>query len=215
MKRENRKIIKLEDKEEALKLSREMFSRYIDKYRSQGLTEANAINWLDTNKCEHASLGGVIGFLSGTSQSAMVCKGAHTINNSFYDDLHAEASKHKDVGRYVLPDGITGIHELMHIEEMPKGTRDYSEILTVTRELINSDEIHKKINNIAMDEFVKYPGVLNLTHNSNTGKAICNTIIPVSKYINFYRDQEKTNLNLAKAITSPASIDFLTSCKSK
>lgn len=91
-------------------------------------------------------------------------------------------------------------------------------IYVMAKLTMNMNEIHKKIHSIDLKDEVNYLEYSNLRlsyYKDDKPPFVCATIIPITKFINFYRILETTKSNLAEAITCPESIDFLTACKSE
>ncbi len=182
----NYEIIRRENAEDAVKISREMYSQFLDKYRKYGITEDNAVTWTQ-QPCERSGSAPVFGRLKELNewhQQAMVCEGAVPVLTD---------------NRYIIPDGVIAIHELMHLEERAPFAFNGREEMTVTKTLMLLDEINKKIQGLDIDKEVEYNPVLRFWNHT----------IPIGKYINFYRNLEKRKSNLAEAITSQESVNFL------
>lgn len=181
------KIIKKEYGEQALKISQEMYSRYLDKYRAEGVNEENAILWFPEGDIDGLGFSQVHGMQEKEkwTQSIRVNRGITPIPSD---------------SRYILPEGVIAIHELMHTEERGPFDAWGREVLTTTKTMILLDEIYKKIHGIDITDEVNYNITIKL-QNKN---------IPIGRFINFYRNLETKKNNLAEAYVSEESIEFLT-----
>lgn len=185
------RVIPLALQKEADKISKEILTNYIQKYRDAGLTVENAFIWNDY------ALTRIYPYdLENESKTwrieALV---------AWPNDL-----SHIREGKY-RPTYICALHELMHVEEIPKGIlkTDYekfttiAEVLTVTRTLILVDETYKRVYGIPLEEEVDYDNTFTLF-----GKQI-----PQGRLANFYRQLETTHPSLADALVSVESLNFL------
>lgn len=170
-------LIPLECEGIAHQRGREMFSNYIEKYRKYGLNECNAINWWlsddgSFNEVKHLPEGGLVAF----------------VQRSMFG-----------LYRY-SPNGLTALHELMHVEE--DGTtfaHAGAEILTRMTDIINEDQIVKECKN-------KH---LSSVYDHGVNLVIDGLAIPSGKVANCYRQLTAKFGHLYKAILSPESFHFL------
>jgi len=251
------KITNNTQRQKADEFAHQMYSEFLAPFRKDGLTEENAVAWIDLrgvdldtetgkkqldtvssefphffslsswiNKIDSHVAGSKTFFENGREHSfAFVSKNRQLSENQI---LHR-----RDVGldqRY-FPPGVAAIHELMHVQEncgvrleecmvvKQSGFRSF-EHLTTLKTLILNDEIHKKVHNIAMEEVVDYenrgyrieiplPGYDPSGDYENWDKYTVRKFVPIGKIANFYRDLEKSFGNLAKALVSSESLDFL------
>jgi len=84
----------------------------------------------------------------------------------------------------------------MHVEESPPNGTKGSEVLTVTRDLINLDSIRKRILGSPIEKEEPYEKNLKIEPSKGLART-CS--IPLAKYINFYRDLDRLALPFDKA----------------
>lgn len=210
------KIIDKKDKDQAETLADEIYSRFLDKYRPFGIDENNAILQLSQEECLRK------GLLAGNGRMEL-----SSYNKDFDDRVMLRAmvcdGDENNFGGYI-PKGLVKRHELMHVQEYAyefSFTKQGQELFTVIRDLIDLDQIYKQIHHLDLAFEVDYGRQIpKISHvlvyggleSLNNG---CEGVqIPLGKFINFYRELEQMNQNLAETLTSRESIEFLTSCKS-
>lgn len=200
-----RKILDIKDRKEADELANEMYSRFLDRYRPYGIDEENAVYRVTEEVCflNEMPFGG--GFLG--------VRRHHDDEESFQRIvLSCEGGFYNTWNGYFIPEGLTKRHELMHLEERSYFREHKTELFTVTRDLMELDQIHKQINHIDLAAEVDYEKEIPIP--SRISKGCDDFQIPLGKFINFYRELEKTKPNLAETLSSKESIEFLTSCES-
>lgn len=99
---------------------------------------------------------------------------------------------------FCMPLPMIKIHEIMHVEEIPTG--ELREILTTIKQHIYTDLVYKNLHQINENEIVDYNKSLQFG-----GKKFS-----AGELANYYRDLEKKYGNLAKALVSKESIEYLT-----
>lgn len=187
---QKRNVFPLSHKEDADRISKEIFAQYIEKYTINGLTIENAVGW--------STVG-----LNNTW--------IHDLENQYNTwNLEVVASPPNDrshilEGMY-RPAYLVALQLLMHVEETNKGQQeaDYryqsvDKVLAVTRAIILTDEVYKRTFSIPLDEEVDYDNNFILF-----GKQISQ-----GKLANFYRKLESEQTSLAKALVSKESLIFL------
>lgn len=175
------------------RLSCEMYSRYIDPYRSHGISEENAVDWIEDGRSETRMLPD----LNNWTAHAVVSKKGFRFK----------------VNGSTIPGCLAAIHELMHVEEYKPNSHIASEVLTVTRDLINLDLIRKRIFGHSVEQEEAYGKTLEIRSEDGEFSKTCS--VPLGEYINFYRDLEQKKSSLGEAVGSPESIHFLTNCPSR
>lgn len=247
---------------EADALAMKMFSKFLDPYRAHGITEENAVAWVDNpapntlssdewvERLKHlkfkspycfniADLSPLqtfrakpsFGHMQKTIEFCVACVAQNKFvskSNQVVQGLFRSITL--DTKNRYTPPAITAIHELMHVQELCDPTFETSEknswvreSLTTLKTLILQDEIHKKIHNIPMDTEIDYgegrfaevlldkPTILGgkLYNYFNSRK------IDIGEIANVYRNLEAKYSNLAEALVSRESFDFLNNeCKS-
>lgn len=187
-------LIPSQDRDKADLAADKLFAGYVSKYKRFGVTPHNAVRYMATGEPGLASNKTYIYDLENewnTWRVQAVVEG----KNGKYNEKN---------GKY-LPPSIAAYHELMHIEEIKAGQKAKTghvagdELLPTTKTIILTDEIYKKINNMPIDAVVDYGHSINIR-----GKDIS-----IGQLANFYRNLENKYGNLAKAITSAESLEFL------
>ena len=175
------------------RLSCEMYSSYIDPYRSYGISEENAVDWIEDGRSETRMLPDLHNW---TAHPVVSKKGFQfKVNGS------------------TIPGCLAAIHELMHVEEYKPNSHIASEVLTVTRDLINLDLIRKRILGHSVEQEEAYGKTLEIRSEDGEFSKTCS--VPLGKYINFYRELEQKKSSLGEAVGSSESIHFLTNCPSR
>jgi hypothetical protein len=191
---ENIYIIPTQQREKAHEVSHQFFLDYIKKYEMYGVSEENAVDWclqddIYTNKT----------WIFDLEDAKNTWKIVSVVRK--YDDSCNEKFS------CFLPPYIVALHELMHVEEIPKKiskldwelNKSGHEIITTVKTIILLDEVYKKINDIDIDTIVDYKKNVEIS-----GKTIS-----IGSLANFYRNLEKAKTNLMLAIISPESLKFL------
>lgn len=184
-------IIPIKFKDKADEISKEIFAEYIKKYSDHGVTIENSVCWSDDN-LTRTYLCDLENEWNTWKVQAIVAKSNH--------DSHIKNQLYR-------PAYICALHELMHVEETPRGISKHQyaefhsviEVLTVTKTLILIDEVYKKTLNLPMDIEVDYENSFNLF-----GKSI-----KQGEFANFYRKLETRYSSLAETLVSNESLVFL------
>jgi len=169
--------------------ARALFLNYIKKYKENGITESNAIDWT-----QYGPLGEV------------VLKEEHW-KNPFGWHLHAKARTTDCVweGKY-LPYYITAYHELLHVEDIPAlGDSSFftphtgTELLQTIKTIILADEVNKQIQEKGIFSEIDY----------GTSIFLNGKMISIGFIANFYRTLEQRYESLSEGIISSESLSFL------
>jgi hypothetical protein len=186
-------LIPEQQRTQADMVAERQFRAYLDKYKNSGVTQDNAVGTLKLgNMCFRP------GFYS--------IQDLRNSSNTWRVEAVVETDDQCLVrnGGYV-PAAIAKIHELMHVEEIPKNApRSFqnetgNEILTALKTLLLEDETYKEINRMPLDQIVDYKQSLHIGGRD----------IPLGKVANFYRQLEAKYKTLGAAVTSPESLVFL------
>jgi hypothetical protein len=166
-----------------------LFLTFIKKYKEKGVTENNAVDWLQFGP-----------------KGEVVLKEDHW-KNPFGWHLHAKVRKTDcDYEGKYLPFYLTAYHEILHVEDIPPfGDRTFfiphtgTELLQTIKTIILADEVYKQINEKGIDSEIDY------------GKSIMlkNKTISIGAIANFYRKLEQRHDSLCEGIISSTSIEFL------
>ncbi|KTC85617.1 MULTISPECIES: hypothetical protein [Legionella] len=183
-------VFPLSHRQEADRISKEIFAQYIEKYAIHGLTIENAVRWSKV----------------GANKTRI-----HDLENQ-YNTWNLEVLASPPGDRAHILDGmyrpayLVALWVLMSVEETNNGQREaddrYSpvdKVLAVTRTLILTDEVYKRTFAIPLDKEVDYDNNFILF-----GKQI-----PQGRLANFYRQLESEYGSLAKALVSEESLAFL------
>lgn len=191
------RIIPINLKEKADMVSREIFEDYIEKYKDHGLTLENIVEWNSKEGC--------ISRVEDKRDWFVLACIAPVDDPSHYQE-HQFFSINNET--YYLPIHLSAIHELMHVEETPKGIsslernklRPIIEVLTVTKTIMLVDEVYKRVHDISISDEVDY--CKDLYFFGNEG-------ISQGRFANFYRGLEKKYGTLARALVSVESFIFM------
>jgi hypothetical protein len=181
-------------RKEADIIAREIFVKYIEKYKEYGLTEDNAVTWLKS---------GLPGFVANKVLISDLENKWNTWRIRAF--VEADNGTHNESYGCFLPPYVVAYHELMHVEETPKGViesfHDQSghELLTTLKTIILLDQVYKMINQIDLDQVVNYHINIDVAGNQ----------ISIGFLANLYRKHEEEQGSLAKALISQASLQFL------
>ncbi|MEL7431438.1 MAG: hypothetical protein AAGI90_02770 [Chlamydiota bacterium] len=198
---ENLRLIPLKHKEEADSIASKIFSTFIDKYRSSGLTEENAVRWGNSDRLSESHLD--------------VCDGENRWN-TWNIDLYVKNQPSMSDSAHYLPPKLVAYKELMRIEEIkPYRSSMYTQyvieksISRIERELWFAKEpIRKILSNLAtliqIDEIFKQSEQIPLNEVVDYKKTM-----PLGKIANFYRDLSIKYDSLSEALISKESMDFL------
>lgn len=192
-------LIPFSQKEEADRISKNIFTRYIADYITQNaeINENTIIDWHTPPSC---------------SPAECVLR-QESWRNRLGWHLHAKARRIDDVAAYqdksgcYLPPYVCAYHEIQHVEDVPPfckpdlWDRTGKELKETLKTKILCDEIYKEINKKGVDSEVDYGHGKLLLLNE---REIC-----LGKALNFYRKLEERYLSLHEAILSPQSIEFL------
>lgn len=190
-------LIPIEDRQQASAIANKLYAEYIDKYSASGLTVDNAVDFINSDKPEF------VGAVSNKTYVNDIENEWNTWNAHVYVEAESGSFNEK-FGKY-LPPGVVAIHEIMHVEQTRKRSKDVGqqpgdELLTTTKTIILLDQIYKEVKNIPTETIVDYGAEYEL---------------PLGKIANYYRDLEKKYGNLAEAIVSEESQKFLNSILSE
>ncbi len=187
-------IIPNHQRDAANKFARQIFLDYIEKYKTYGVTEENCVSWKKS------------GYPGEESNKTWLSDLENEFNTwRLHVAVEADNGIHNEKYDGFLPPHVVAYHELMHLEEAPKGAPESyqykpgGEILTATKTIILLDQIYKMINGLRIDDVVDYKLELDIV-----GKKIA-----LGEFANFYRKLEAQYQNLAKAILSPESLSHL------
>ncbi len=192
-------LIPLDQKQEADRISREIFLSYIDKYRIQNseLSEDTIVNW------------------HWETDSPGQCYLREEISVKYRIGWHVEArvrpignSAFIDEQNHYLPPHLVAYHEIQHVEDiLPLISREHfdvfykngSELKESLKTLILCDQVYKDVNQLGLYSEVNHGKFVLLNQNE----------LPCGVVANFYRKLEERYLSLTDAILSSESIQFL------
>jgi hypothetical protein len=188
-------LIQTGQRDKAEEIAEQKSSAYVRKYKAYGVTETNAVDY----------------DVSGMPGAAINKTSVYDIENQWNTwrvqaKVETKNGTYNERGNGYLPPAVAAYHELMYVEETRKRQPDSSfdneigvEILATLKTVLIEDEIYKSINKIGASQVVDYQQTMNINGNS----------IPLGYVANFYRNLEHKYRNLAKAVTSPESLQFL------
>jgi len=192
-------LVESNRKEEADQISRNIFSNYLKKHESAGITVDNAIDW---------TLWGPAGATSIKDDEFRFSRN----NQIGIWHVHAQARKSNSEcfiidGKYLSP-YLAAYHEILHVEQIPPLSSSKfielhkhhgSELLQKIKTIILADEVYKQIHGIGIAHEVDYHKSIKLGHKQ----------ISIGSIAYFYRSLEERYGTLCDAVLSPASIGFL------
>ncbi|HSB47444.1 MAG TPA: hypothetical protein VLD37_05500 [Candidatus Bilamarchaeum sp.] len=169
----------------------DIFRRYLSRYSASGMDENNAVMWHSTDM---------------TRTYVTDVENEHNTWNVqplVYDKTHMR-------GRTCLPKYIAALHELMHVEETPRGAaRDWdkappgleilSELIPTIMTVVMADEAYKRVNRIPLSREVNYGQRVQWDGHS----------VPVGRIANFYRSLIDRYGSVGAAVASPESLEFM------
>ncbi len=184
-------IIPLERAQEAEDIARSILEKHLDQYKKEGITIDSVVQ-----RDPHFDNPGRFQVYEASAQSpwyatVLVRKGGNYRGNGY------------------LPESVAVLHEYQHAQEVVPGRPKFSsspsgnkgmELMTSLTTLITLDHIYKQLHQKNDREEVDHGASL------QWGKFE----VPIGMIANFYRDLQKEYGSLAKAIASPASIEFIT-----
>ncbi len=191
-KKENVYIIPEQEGHDADELAKKFFLEYISKYSDSGINTDNIVSWVQD------SLPG-----AGSNKTWI-----YDVENEWNTwNLHAaiEDSNTTFEGK-CLPKHIAAYHEVMHMEETPKGAPESlqgspgREIMSTIKTIILLDQIYKSLKGLRIEESVDYNREITWGKNS----------IKLGELANIYRSLEQKYGSICEAIISPESIQLVT-----
>ncbi len=192
---QNWHILRYDQKAEIDALAGHLFASYINKYGNCGLTPDNAVAFRESKDPNAHYCGDVIPYDAEHIQNTW------RVYAIVYP--HPNPGAAYDYGRY-QPVDIIKFHEFMHVEERTKEVPDHRcspgiEIMTMLKSVMLLDEIHKKVNGIALNGVVDYGRFIR----------IGDVVQPLGCVTNVYRLLEKEHGSLGAAVTCPESLHYL------
>jgi hypothetical protein len=174
---------------EAISLT--IFRRYLARYPGSGLNENNSVMW------------------NGTDMTRTYIADTENENNTWnvqplvYDRTHMRQGK-------CLPRFIAAAHEVMHVEETPRGARDdwdrmppnleiTSELMPTIMTIVMADEAFKHVNRVPLTREVNYFQSVQWDNHS----------VPLGRIANFYRSLIDRYGSIGAAVASPESLEFM------
>jgi hypothetical protein len=188
---ENIYLLPTDKKEQAEEVAKRLFSEYIKKFEDVGATIDNVVAWVNT---------GMPG--AGSNKTRI-----YDIENQWNTwTIHAIVENEGSTrGEKYLPKYVVAYHELMHVEETPKGVPesyeqgDMAEVLTTIKTIILVDQIYKEINSLNLADEIDYDQEVNWGNNT----------IQLGWLANFYRNLETKYGNIGIAVTSIESLKIV------
>ena len=196
---ENIYFIAKDQREKANAIAREIFLEYINKYEKFGVTEHNIVKFSKTD-------------LPGAGSNKTWLSSLENEWNTWrvYTVIEADNGIYNEKFGCYLPPYIVAYHEIMHVEETPKGISESAynrtpgkEILTALKTIILLDEVYKKVNDVPLSQVVDYKR--NIIIGEKT--------VQLGYIANFYRRLEEKHKSLSKALVSEDSLQFLSAIK--
>lgn len=188
---ENIFLIPQEKSNEAEEIAKRRFSEYVEKYSDNGATINNVVQWAHTG-------------MPGAGSNKMHIYDTENEWNTW--TLHAVVEDQGGIrGNFYLPKYVVAFHELMHVEETPKGVPEsyeqgeLSELLTTVKTILLQDEVYKEIYNIPVETEVDY-------RRDITWKG---RQVAIGGLANFYRNLEEKYDNIGLALSSKESLDYI------
>jgi len=184
-------LIPVDKKEQSEEIAERLFEGYIKKFEDMGATVNNVVAWVNTR-------------MPGVASNKMHIYDVENKWNTW--TLHAivedEGTVRED--KY-LPKYVAAYHELMHVEETPKGVPtsyqqgDMAEILTTIKTITLIDQIYKEIFSINFSDEVDYKQEVDW----GKGK------IRLGWLANFYRNLEQKYNSVGRAVVSEESLKLI------
>jgi hypothetical protein len=181
-------LIPLDKKDEADKWAKQLFLDYISKYANHGVTEKNIVKWSEV----------------GFNKTFIHEENAWNTWHVAVLIMQLGDKRNEKFGHY-LPPHITAYHEVMHVEETPKGApvsfeqEKGNELLTTIKTFILLDTVYKQIHGLNEDDQVDYKQTINFPKKA----------LPLGEFINFYRQLENEKGSLHLALISEESFAYL------
>lgn len=197
-----RMILEKENMEQYILASKPYFEEYLATYEDFGYTALNSIRWNSEGR----------NFFEFTTWISKEQYGLSPIRDKIVSNDESKGAfcgvggvAYVDKTTPFFPWPLIAIHELMHVEEcaFEYGNLGLMEFLTTLKQHILSDLTYKKVHNIEENTVVDYG------RNLHVGKRT----FAAGDLAVFYNQLEKKHKNLAEAVLSPESMEYLTGFK--